>query len=288
MTIIIFGFKIKILFLNKRKIVRILILGAGKMGRWLSDSLCLDEETAVFDTDKTKLKYLFNVRRLTEGDEIRQFDPELVINAAGLSQTENAFRFAIPFLSEKCILSDIASVKNNLEEFYRSSGFRFASSHPMFGPTFANIGDLRSQTAILIKESCPEGHRFFRNFYQKLNVRVFEAGFSEHDRLTAYSLSTPFAATLAFVSCLKPIPAPGTTFKKHMEIADGLLSEDDELLTEILFNKYSADQIGEIGKTLDRLLEWIIKHDSVALKKYLNDLRTEWENYKNVLCRFGK
>lgn len=271
-----------------RKIVRILILGAGKMGRWLSDSLCLDEETAVFDTDKTKLKYLFNVRRLTDGNEIREFNPELVINAAGLSQTENAFRFAVPFLSSDCILSDIASVKNNLEEYYKTSGFRFVSSHPMFGPTFANIGDLRTQTAIIIKESCPEGRAFFKTFYEKLNVRVFEAGFNEHDRLTAYSLSTPFAATLAFVSCLKPIQAPGTTFKKHMEIADGLLSEDDELLTEILLNKYSAAQITEIEKTLGKLRIWVDNRDASAVKKYLNELRNDWETYKNALRNFGK
>lgn len=268
--------------------MRILILGAGKMGRWLSDSLCLDEETAVFDTDKAKLKYLFNVQRLTEGKEIAEFNPELIINAVGLSQTEAAFRFVIPFLSKNCILSDIASVKNNLEAFYQAAGFRFVSTHPMFGPTFARIDDLRAQTAILIKESCSEGRAFFEEFYKKLNVRVFEAGFSEHDKLTAYSLSTPFAATLAFVSCLKPIPAPGTTFKKHMEIADGLLSEDDELLTEILFNRHSAGQIIEIRKTLEKLQQWIENRDDAALKQYLNTLRTDWENYKNVLRQFGK
>lgn len=268
--------------------MRILILGAGKMGRWLSDSLCLDEETAVFDTDKTKLKYLFDVQRLTDGNEIRCFDPELIINAVSLAQTEKAFRFVIPFISKHCILSDIASVKNNLDEFYKSSGFRFASSHPMFGPTFANIGDLRTQTAIVITESCPEGRSFFKNFYEKQGIRVFETGFNEHDKLTAYSLSTPFAATLAFVSCLKPVPAPGTTFKKHMKIADGLLSEDDELLTEILFNKYSAGQIKAIRETLDRLLQWIETRDSDSLKKYLNGLREDWEKYKDVLCQFGK
>ena len=108
--------------------MRILILGAGRMGRWLSDSFCLDEETAVFDTDKTKLKYLFNVRRLVDGEEIRDFAPELLINAAGLAQTENAFRAVIPFLSKNCIISDIASVKNDLKQFYINSGFRFVST----------------------------------------------------------------------------------------------------------------------------------------------------------------
>ena len=118
-----------------------------------------------------KLKYLFNVRRLIDGEEIRDFAPELLINAAGLAQTENAFRAVIPFLPESCIISDIASVKNDLKRFYNGSGFRFVSTHPMFGPTFADIGNLKTQSAIIISESCTEGKTFFRRFYEKLGTR---------------------------------------------------------------------------------------------------------------------
>ena len=258
------------------------------MGRWLSDSFCLDEETAVFDTDKTKLKYLFNVRRLIDGEEIRDFAPELLINAAGLAQTENAFRAVIPFLSKNCIISDIASVKNDLKQFYTNSGFRFVSTHPMFGPTFADIGNLKTQSAIIISESCTEGKNFFRRFYENLGVKVFETGFEEHDELTAYSLTTPFAATLAFVSCLKPIQAPGTTFKKHMEIADGLLSEDDELLTEILLNRRGAARIEAVKTALEELCALVKKHDAGAVKDYLHNIRKEWEVNSHAIHHAGK
>ncbi len=54
---------------------------------------------------------------------------------------------------------------------------------------------------------------------------------------------------------MKHQDAPGTTFKKHMNIAQGLLSEDDFLLSEILFNPYtsrSADQhTGEAQRVAD-------------------------------------
>ena len=73
-----------------------------------------------------------------------------------------------------------------------------------------------------------------------------------------------------------------------MEIADGLLSEDDELLTEILLNKYSAAQITEIEKTLGKLRIWVDNRDASAVKKYLNELRNDWETYKNALRNFGK
>ena len=44
---------------------------------------------------------------------------------------------------------------------------------------------------------------------------------------------------------MKHQEAPGTTFKKHMAIAKGLLSEDDYLLQEILFNPRTPPTSGE-------------------------------------------
>ncbi|MBN2818253.1 MAG: prephenate dehydrogenase/arogenate dehydrogenase family protein, partial [Bacteroidales bacterium] len=57
---------------------KILILGAGRMGAWFVDSLCLDYEVAVYDIDKSKMRYLFNCQRLTTLDEIKDFAPEMV------------------------------------------------------------------------------------------------------------------------------------------------------------------------------------------------------------------
>lgn len=45
---------------------------------------------------------------------------------------------------------------------------------------------------------------------------------------------------------MKHQEAPGTTFKKHMAIAKGLLSEDDYLLQEILFNPRTPSQVENI------------------------------------------
>ena len=45
-------------------------------------------------------------------------------------------------LPKDCIISDIASVKTGLKKFYEESGFRYVSSHPMFGPTFASLSNL--------------------------------------------------------------------------------------------------------------------------------------------------
>jgi prephenate dehydrogenase len=253
--------------------MKILILGAGKMGTFLTDVLCLQHEVALFDIDPKRLRFVFNTYRMTDYKEIAAFAPELVINAVTLKYTIEAFRKITPYLPANCILSDIASVKTGLQEYYEQSGFRYISSHPMFGPTFATLDNLRTQNAIIISESDPAGKAFFKDLYLSLKLNVFEYTFREHDETIAYSLSVPFASTLTFASVMKHQEAPGTTFQRHMDIAHGLLSEDDFLLTEILFNPYTAAQIEDIRKELATLLTIIKEKDSEKMKNFLTKVR---------------
>jgi prephenate dehydrogenase len=253
--------------------MKILILGAGKMGSFFADVLSFDHEVAVLDTDPLKLRFIYNTQRLTDPAGVKDFAPELVINAATLKYTIPAFEKVLPYLPETCILSDIASVKTGLEEFYRERTRPFVSTHPMFGPTFASLSDLSSQSAIIISESSHLGKVFFRDLYQGLKLNVFEYSFRKHDETIAYSLSIPFASTLVFASVMKHQDAPGTTFKKHMHIAQGLLSEDDYLLTEILFNPYTSGQVEQIRKKLRELLDIIGDKDSERMKLFLTEVR---------------
>ena len=176
--------------------MRILILGAGKMGSFFTDILSFQHETAVFDTNPHQLRFVYNTYRFTTLEEIKEFDPELVINAVTLKYTLEAFRTVIPALSKDCILSDIASVKTGIKKFYQDSGFRYVSTHPMFGPTFASLNNLSSESAIIISESDHLGKVFFKDLYQGLRINIFDYTFDEHEETVAYSLSIPFVSTL--------------------------------------------------------------------------------------------
>lgn len=257
--------------------MRILILGAGKMGAFFTDILSFQHETAVFDIDPQRLRFVYNTYRYTTLEEIRNFEPELVINAVTVKYTLDAFRQVLPVLPKSCILSDIASVKNGLKEFYETSGFRFVSTHPMFGPTFASLNNLGHESAIIISESDHLGKVFFKDLYSSLNLNIFEYSFDGHDETVAYSLSIPFVSTFVFAAVMKHQEAPGTTFKKHMAIAKGLLNEDDFLLQEILFNPRTPSQVENIRTELKSLLEIITNKDADGMKKYLTKIR---ENIK--------
>ncbi len=257
--------------------MKILILGAGKMGSFFADVLSFEHEVAVLDTDPKKLRFIYNTLRLTRAEEVADFAPELVINAVTLKYTIEAFHDVLPYLPATCILSDIASVKTGLEEFYRECTRLYVSTHPMFGPTFPSLNDLSSQNAIIISESSHLGKVFFKDLYHRLKLNVFEYTFQEHDETIAYSLSVPFASTLVFASVMKHQEAPGTTFKRHMSIAQGLLSEDDFLLTEILFNPYTPQQLALIREKLKELLSIIEEKDSERMKAFLTQVRKNIE-----------
>ena len=253
--------------------MRILVLGAGRMGAWFVEELCLDHEVAIYDLDKRKLKYFFNVTRFLEPSEAEGFAPELVINAVSIANIHDAFEDFLPYLPEECIFSDIASVKTGIHELYKNLGKKFVSTHPMFGPTFANVRDLSNENAIIIKESDKEAKSFFQDFYRGLKLNVHEYTFEEHDQTIAYSLSSPFASSMVFAACMKKQEAPGTTFRKHLDIAKGLFSEDDHLLSEIMFNPYTVRQIEDINSKLAYLTHIIRGRDYEEMQKFLNNLR---------------
>ena len=260
--------------------MKIVVIGAGKMGSWLVESLCLDYEVTVMDQDKNKLKYFFHSHRLLSYEEIADFKPDMVINAVSLHQTIKVFRELEGYLTPQCILADITSVKNGMYAYYTQSKSRFVSTHPMFGPTFANIKALSDENAIIIKESDEEGKAFFKRFYSSLDLNIYEYSFKEHDETIAYSLSIPFSSSLVFAACMKKQEAPGTTFRKHLSVARGVLSEDDYLLSEILFNKHTIDQVEKINAKMDQLLNIIKGRDFSELKKFFDDLRKNIELIK--------
>ncbi len=243
------------------------------MGSFFTDVLSFQHETAVYDVDPLQLRFVYNTYRFTTLEEIKEFEPELVINAVTIKYTLDAFRQIMPVLPKDCILSDITSVKTGLRKFYQESGFRYVSTHPMFGPTFASLNNLSSESAIIISESDHLGKVFFKDLYNTLGLNIFEYTFDEHDDTVAYSLSIPFVSTFVFAAVMKHQEAPGTTFKKHMAIARGLMSEDDYLLQEILFNPRTPAQVENIRRELKEILEIISAKDAERLKKYLTKIR---------------
>ena len=243
------------------------------MGSFFTDVLSFEHECAVYEIDAKRMRFLYNTQRFTTMQEIEEFQPELVINAVTLKYTLTVFDQVLPHLPKDCIISDISSVKTGLKEYYDGTGFRYVSTHPMFGPTFANLGALSSENAIVISEGDYMGRIFFLDLYRRLGLNVHEYTFEEHDEAMAYSPSVPFVSTFVFSAVMKHQDSPGTTFKRHLKIARGVLSEDDTLLREILFNPKTKSHVEQIRAELKELIQIIDDRNEDALNQYLVKIR---------------
>ena len=67
--------------------MKILVMGAGKMGSFFIDLLSFDHEVAVFERDPKRMRFTYNCQRFTSYEEIQAFRPELLINAVTLKYT---------------------------------------------------------------------------------------------------------------------------------------------------------------------------------------------------------
>jgi len=253
--------------------MKICIIGVGKMGSWLADQLSTGHEIFVYDSDREKYRELKKASVLDSIEQIQKVAPEMLVNCVSLHNTIDCFRAVLPYIPADCMLCDIASVKMEIPVFYRQAGRPFVSLHPMFGPTFADLLALHKENVVIISDSDKSGKEFFRKFFESLRLNIYEFSFSEHDVMMAYSLTLPFVASLVFSSCVSTSVVPGTTFRKHLDVARGLLSEDEFLLTEILFNPHSLSQLDKINSKLHFLWHIINNRDVDEAVKFFHDLR---------------
>ena len=114
--------------------MKILILGAGKMGSFFCDLLSFRHEVAILDTDPQRLRFTFNVCRFSKPEEAETFDPDMVINAATVKYTIQAFEAILPYIRPTAILSDIASVKTKPAGVLRQGGTSIRQHPPNVRP----------------------------------------------------------------------------------------------------------------------------------------------------------
>ncbi|MGM0498349.1 MAG: prephenate dehydrogenase/arogenate dehydrogenase family protein [Bacteroidota bacterium] len=251
----------------------ILILGYGKMGQWFAQQLANEYHLAVFEKNLINNDVSSNIHFIKHSKDIYFHKPDLIINAVNLNSTISAFNSILEYLPEYSILSDITSVKNGIKEYYGNKYLRFVSTHPMFGPTFGNMGNLKNENAIIIEESDEEGKKFFERLYHDNEITIHFTPFAHHDELMGESLSLPFLTTLLFAINANRTNTPGTTYQKQLDIAEKLLSEDIHLLTEVLRNPDSLKKIENIKNSLNKLYEAINGRDNKELKSIIEKLR---------------
>jgi len=92
--------------------MKIAVLGAGNMGRWIVRELAPDHEVSVYDPVLSRTEGLGNQASIARDlDAIAAFEPGLLINSVSLKNTIAAFEAAVPALSPDCILVEKKQVR---------------------------------------------------------------------------------------------------------------------------------------------------------------------------------
>ncbi len=91
--------------------------------------------------------------------------------------------------------------------------------------------------------------------------------------MMAYSLAIPFVSSMIFAACVDMKTVPGTTFKRQLMIARRLLSEDDHLLAEVLFNPESLKELGKLTSRLELLKHIMQDRDYDEASEFFHRLR---------------
>lgn len=254
--------------------MKIAIIGSGSMGKWFARCLAPHHSVLVYDIVARRMARLPESMQAKDTEAVASFHPDLLLNAVSIRSTEEVFRKLLPLLPESCLLADITSVKGKLPEFYRACQRPFVSLHPMFG---GSTSHRNRENMILINESDPAGKEFFRAFSQQQGLRLWEYSFQEHDEMMAYSLTLPFAATISFAACIDGHEVPGTTFSRHLKIVRRLLAEDEQLLSEILFNPHSLQRLEKICQNMEYLKHVIRGRDEEEVRRLLSRLKKNSE-----------
>ncbi|HOU83818.1 MAG TPA: prephenate dehydrogenase/arogenate dehydrogenase family protein [Spirochaetota bacterium] len=252
--------------------MKVAVLGFGRMGGWFADNLKADCAVAVLDTDSAKTKNAKGVKVLLKYEDLAAFAPDVLINAVNHNSTFEAFDEAIKYVSDKCIIGDVAAVKDGLSEYYSLKNRKFFSLHPMFRP--ADNHDYSSEFAVIINESDSSMRDYFTKYFDSFKIKIYQYSFEEHDEMTASALAVPFISSMVFASCTKLENVPGNTYKKHMDITRSLMSEDDYVLAEILFNPKALAEIEKINSKLSYLTHIIKAEDFDEVHKFFENLRS--------------
>ena len=254
---------------------RILIAGYGKMGSWLCTLLGKKYKCAVYEIDNDVRNQNPNVFFIDSASQISDFEPEIFINCVNLSNTITVFRDLSQYLTAGCILSDITSVKNDLQSYYSNCGHRFVSIHPMFGPTFTDMSRPVGRTAYLIGESDSLAKKFFNQIFIDEGIKTVECTFNEHDRLMSKLLSLPVLQAILFAGTGAIEPVKGTTYEKYHDLTRMVLGENQGLLNSILANPYTVSVISEMIETLSNAKDSILSGKPIKTEQLFNQVESK-------------
>lgn len=226
---------------------RILIIGAGGMGRWFARYF--SNRGFLVSISDLDLEKAFKVKRELDIEVVERpsGDEDLILVAVYLSKAKEVVESLSWY---EGLLIDISSVKGPVNRAMRKGSFKPLSIHPLFGP---GATTLKGKTIVVtpIRDGDEEA-RLAMELFPEAEIKVM--GEDEHDRAVAYAIQLPHLLTeiaSGVLSELDGLPIEGTSFSVLKMMMGISLYSSKRLMREMAeVNPYFKEVVKRVKECL--------------------------------------
>lgn len=251
----------------------LVIGGAGRMGQWLARFLDGQGfEVTIADPSCT------NDRQSCVSDwRTAPLDVDVIVVAAPIAASARILE-ALSAIGPPGLVFDVASIKSPLAAALAgaaAAGLNVCSIHPMFGP---DTRLLAGRHIVFVDCGSTEAVAQARALFEDTMAICVDVEMDAHDRLMAWVLGMSHALNIAFASALADSGVDidalagisSTTFRRQLEIATNVASENPELYFEIQrMNPHEPRVLDQLDRAMTRLREAVSGGDADAFVRLM-------------------
>ncbi len=183
----------------------ILIIGCGLIGSSLLRGIVkkkLTKQIYIFEKSKKNrliTKRLFKKVKFLKNLDNKISNMDLIILATPMSQYKNILKNVSKYITDKNIITDVGSTKNNVENLIKNNSIldrNFILSHPIAGsevsgPEYGNSKLFKNKWCVIIKNKNKKKLRLITKFWKKLGSRTVLMKTREHDNIFSITSHLP-------------------------------------------------------------------------------------------------
>jgi len=183
----------------------VLIIGCGLIGSSLLRGIVNKKLTKhIYIFEKSKKNRLITKRLFKKAKFLKNLDNkisnmDLIILATPMSQYKNILKNVSKYMTDKNIITDVGSTKNNVENLIKNNSIldsNFILSHPIAGsevsgPEYGNSKLFKNKWCVIIKNKNKKKLRLIMKFWKKLGSRTVLMKSREHDNIFSITSHLP-------------------------------------------------------------------------------------------------
>ncbi len=183
----------------------ILIIGCGLIGSSLLRGIVkkkLTKQIYIFEKSKKNrliTKRLFKKVKFLKNLDNKISNMDLIILATPMSQYKNILKNVSKYITDKNIITDVGSTKNNVENLIKNNSIldrNFILSHPIAGsevsgPEYGNSKLFKNKWCVIIKNKNKKKLRLITKFWKKLGSSTVLMKTREHDNIFSITSHLP-------------------------------------------------------------------------------------------------